>query len=113
MPQGCPLPTQRIQRDPVRDPVEPRRGIVGDAALGPGAQGPQASFGKRVLGQSEIAEPGGEGRDDAPARRPKDPLEGRPVHSPSSGRISIEPSCNIGTFLAIAMASSRSAASIR
>jgi len=35
---------QRIKRNPVSNPVEPCRGVIGESTLRPGTKRPQASF---------------------------------------------------------------------
>lgn len=79
------------------------------------------SFGRSCAGiresifrDVEVTEAGCERGDNAPARLPCDAVERRAAHPPpSSGRISTAPSCNTGSFFAIAMAASKSGTSIR
>jgi len=79
---------------------------------------PNTSFPERIFRDIEIAKTGRERTDNAPASFSRHLVQDSQTHCrayapPSSGRISIEPSCNKGSFFAMAMAASKSGTSIR
>ena len=102
-------------RAPFRDAIEPGDRVVRFATFWPCLRGACARFGERLLGDVEIAISGGKRGNDAPAARPRRPVKGaeRQCTPTSNGRISIAPSPARGTFLAMAIAASRSGASMR
>ncbi len=109
-------PAQRIEGTTLRDPVEPGGWVPRPpAGSGPSRRRPCAGLGERLLRNVEVAEAGGERGNDAPARLPRRAVERGGAHPPgkSSGLISTAASCNTGSFLAMAIAASRSGTSIK
>ncbi len=104
--------TQTIQRAPPGHGIEPGRRVL-RRGLRPRRLGFQASVGEGLLGQIQIAERGGQGGDDPAAVRPEGGFERRHAVPSSTGRISMAPAPASGSLRAQAIASSRSAASIR
>ena len=116
---GCepvlrPASSQRIDCAAIRRLIQPRRRIARRTFARPRFERTRAGIGERILCEIEIAKPRCERRDDASARFAEYQSERRARHpATSSGRISTAPVCESGTFFAIAIAASRSVASIR
>ena len=71
------LPTHLVKRPAIGDAIQPGSRVSGRSGARPAARRRLAGFGKGVLGDIEIAKPGGERCDHAPRRRPNGAIERR------------------------------------